>query len=55
MLEKGSGFMASSVGPSMFFLLMPGTVPSCLLPGYSYWAIMYFLAFLFFLFPVRAW
>lgn len=34
--------MAPSIGPSMFFLLIPGTVPSCLLPGYSYWAIMNF-------------
>lgn len=55
MLEKGSGFTASSVGPSMFFLLMPGIVASCLLPGYSYWAVMHFLAFVFFLFPMRAW
>lgn len=50
MLAKGDGFVAPSIGPGMFFLLMPGMVPCCLLPGYSYWAIMYFLTFLFFLF-----
>lgn len=50
MLAKGDGFVAPSIGPSMFFLLVPGMVPCCPLPGYSYWAIMYFLAFLSFLF-----